>query len=270
MASNPTITSSSPTTTAAPSMQTVFITVTTTASPGTPVPTLTPAQVHTFNRSQMIAQSTAIGVLGVYVLFAICMFSFWITHRLRREPPPDPPLLPETTQHDRGSFLPAATVGSWGKRKRNGRRNDSGTSYSSISTETRSTRSMFYEGPGTPVASTGDIGVPLPTEVSRPTIGHRRYSSSVSNLIPLQNHSPPLLSPYTESRSNSAGEIEWEQGDDRIASISTRSRSRSSSHSTLRYYMENTAPEPMPSLPSIAFVEPRRSTEFHSIDLTRR
>jgi hypothetical protein len=271
MASSLTMTSMEPSITASQAFQTVFITVTTTASSsGTPVPPLSPDEQKKVAHGQIIAQWTAIAVFGVYVLLAICMFSCWIARRLKRQPPPPAlfDLPPETTQHGQGeSLMPISGNQLRGKRKQNGRRNMSGSSSSSVTTAARSTRSMFYEGPGSSTRSSTLLNVPTSSDSSRPVSKHRRYSSSVTNLVPLQN--PPIASPYAELAPHGGETPGWEE-EMEIAASRTR-RSRSSSHSTLRYYYteHHDEVEPVPMVPPRARQEPR-SSEFYSVDLERR
>lgn len=228
--------------------KTVFATVTVTAS-STPTFTLSAEDTAKINHSGFIAQWTAIAVLSAYVLFALCLLSIYTYRRIGRKPEyVSLGLPPEATQHGKGTFLP---------RRQGARRGTSASTWSTVSTETR--RSMFYEGPGTPVASYSRIELndspPSPPR-TRPTSGRyeRRYSSSRSNLIPLQTspkHTSPAppVPPLPPKIAIDAVETTIQD--------STRpgtGRSRSSSQSTLRYYVLDREADPMPKLPTLALV----------------
>lgn len=214
--------------------KTVYVTVTAAA---TSYPTLTAEQKTKLDTSMSIAQWVAIAVFAAYILFSICIFSLWLRRRIqtRHAEPIKYGLVPEAVD-SRGSFL----VG--GSGKRGARRGTGGSNYSVVSLEEqqRRTRSMFYEGPGTPIEERG----PSPPNTSRPISArrHKRYNSSQTNLIALQTppDSPPVPSLPPK--------IPLDTPPERPPA----GRSRSSSQSTLRYYIPDSPPERMPTLPTVA------------------
>ncbi|KAF2430542.1 hypothetical protein EJ08DRAFT_660741 [Tothia fuscella] len=241
--------------------RTVFVTVTAYSS-ATSIPTLSPAQERKLKTSLSIAQWTAISVFTAYGLFTICLFSIWLRRRIKRrhEQPIMYSLMPEAAQ-SRGSFLIP--------NKGRVRRGTGASSYSVVSMEEqqRRTRSMFYEGPGTPVEEqdysppptppTPEYRSPRPT-MSRPRANSKphslrynhRYTSSQTNLIPLQITPPdsppvPSLPSVPPSRFAQPPKILLDVSAERAIT----GRRRSSSQS--RYYVPDTPPESMPAVPTI-------------------
>lgn len=242
--------------------RTVFVTVTAAASP-TSYAARTPEEQRTFNKSKSIAQWVAVAVLAVYVLFTVCLLSMWIHRRIkhRHDTPVRYGLLPDAAQ-SRGSFLIAG--------KRGSRRDTVGSSSSALSVEEqeRRTRSMFYEGPGTPIAERQHSP---PETSSRPRSSSRydrRYSSSQTNLIPLQSpgDSPPPL-PHVPAL-HAAPALPAKIPLDVQVERPQTGRSRSSSQSTTRYYVPDSPPDPMPTLPTVA-LRPAgpRSAEWQHVPL---
>lgn len=242
--------------------KTVFVTVTAAASQ-TSFPVRTPEEQRTFNRSKSIGQWVAVAVFAAYVLFTVCLLSMWVTRRIRHrhDKPIRYDLLPEAAQ-SRGSFLIPG--------KRNGRRNTGGSTYSVVSVEEQEmrTRSMFYEGPGTPAA---ERHYSYPDTSSRPRSSSRydrRYSSSQTNLIPLQSpgESPPPVPTVSTLHVGPTipAKIPLDAGPERPQT----GRSRSSSQSTARYYVPDSPPEPMPTLPTVALKPTTgRNTEWQHVPI---
>lgn len=105
----------------------------------------------------------------------------------------------------------------------------------SIYSETRSVRSMFYEGPGRQHSGHSK------NSSSSSDATERGYNSVHTNLIPLRQVSAP------QSR-----EQEDTQSEDRLSVYSNRSRT--SSVSTLRYYAEAGADDEVPVIPNAVLV----------------
>jgi hypothetical protein len=245
--------------------KTVFVTVTAAASQ-TAFPARTPEEQKKFNKSKSIAQWVAIAIFASYILFTLCLLSIWIHRRIkhRHDKPIAYGLLPEAGQ-SRGSFL---LPGKRGVRRDTGGSNFSNYSVISIEEQERRTRSMFYEGPGTPMAER-QYSPPETSSRPRSSSRHdRRYSSSQTNLIRLQSpgdSTPPLPSVSAVYVAPAIpAKIPLDAGPERPRT----GRSRSSSQSTARYYVPDSPPEPMPTLPTIA-MRPTggRSAEWQPVPL---
>jgi len=174
------------------------------------------------------AMIVALCVLGFYLILLTAMGVYWIRKRIQHRR--------ELKEMEAKAATYNETVFS---RSVDGQTRPNPYRTPSMFSETRSVRSMFYEGPGRR-ASTDQLGL----NYSRSDGSDGRYSSVHSNLIPLQE---------TRTRDHFDEEereydLAEEQGGERLSIYSTRSRA--SSASTMRYYAEGQAGGPPATMPT--------------------
>jgi len=161
----------------------------------------------------------AVCVLGFYVVLLTAMGIYWIRNRLKRRQ--------EFKEMEAQAAAYNETVFS---RTEDGQPRPGPSRTASMFSETRSVRSMFYEGPGRRPSS-DQLGL----NYSNSDSSDRRYSSVHSNLIPLQEtraHDHFDHQGYEDDLAD-LGDGLREEG---LSAYSTRSRA--STASTIRYYAE--------------------------------
>lgn len=261
--------------------RTVFVTITTSAGPHY---TMNATERMWDKKSTAVGQWSAVGVMGVYVLFALCLLMGWFIRCIRRKPKVRPSSFPpEVTQRGDGSFLATQVAASKKRRAR------SGASISAVSAmEARDTSRYSFEDPPGNDRNGGTMihdGSLHPTHKSvrnlafedqsylppisvSPTIsdfstsqrgsastygnGNRRYASSQTNLI-------PLPSPPNQYRRYLGEALATEAAEQARLGGGSRNHNRTSSQSTLRYYFAHSEddhydPElelPVPPVPTM-------------------